>query len=235
MKELIKLQNERIAAVQELKDLQEKAPRYPGVAVFKTWNDEQLQQFRKKQEAFKLLENKAKDKIETLEAAEKIRKQILEKKLQYITDQCVIKLNYNGLMLDKRKLKKIIALLNESDILKGFEIYAHQENSALKISIYHGNYNKLLEAYIYIFTYSKACNDFSKYDFKVVNYDDIMIKTNNEYKKLAKQALKKQKQLNNKLIALKKEAEAYCDEFKENTGAYISSYLKDNNYNFFKD
>lgn len=235
MKELIKLQNERIAAVQELKELQEKAPRYPGVAIFKTWNDEQLQEFRKKQDAFKLLENKAKDKIETLQAAEKIRKQILEKKIRYLIDQCVISLNYNGLMLDKRKLKKIIALLNKSDMLKGFEIYAYQENSALKVTIYHGNHYKLLEAYAYIFEYSKACNDWSKYDFKVVNYDDITIKTNNEYKKLAKQALKKQKQLNNKLSALKKEAETYCNQFKENTGAYISSYLKDSNYNFFKD
>lgn len=232
MKELIKLHQERKEAKQALDQIIKMMPCFPDPATFKTWDEQQKADHMKELKKYEDLATEADQKVKLIDNTIKIRKRALEYKLCYIANQYIKNLNLDGVIVDKRKLNKLIDAIKNDDMLAGLDISIYQDSYFLKIIASNG-YERLANRDVALFERSK--DNWDKYMFSVKNCSDISIKTNNEYKKLVKQALKKQKQLNDKLAVLSKEAETYCNQFEEETGAYISNYAKDGRYNFFRE
>lgn len=161
-----------------------------------------------------------------LKNALELKKKHISDKIDYIFNESI----YNaGIIYDvasyKRNKNKLMKELEKNEFLKDKKISFYNDTYIIKFYIDDESF--------YIYNNIKTDN-YNCYIYNYVeNRKDIEIKDDKYYIELSKKILKKQKQLNDKIEKLKKEAESFCNEVEENENIHISKYLSDRNmFNF---
>lgn len=157
-----------------------------------------------------------------LNIAVKLRKQALNNKVRYLVNEAIKTLELEGKPAYKPQLKKISDYLSKNDNFSGRDLFVSLDRFGYSLNVY-ADYR----------TIDENCYNLENGLLKTIDIENVNILSNADYIKTAKNLIKKEQQLNDKIKKIQEEVKNINSDL-EPLGLYVSSYMDNNGFNFFR-